>query len=129
MSNSTEQTGREAAPAENGAKISERESQIRSYLQSTQDDPFHTNDARLLVAILDAERLRIIQLKRQIAAIHSSMFGLVVNWRSAAMANDRVAEKHAAKYGTGNDLYAEAKERARTLQDCAEHLQTVIEKL
>ena len=66
---SPEQTGREAAPAENGAKISEREARIRDYLKTTQDDPFYTGDLTYLIAILDAERLLITKLKNMTISI------------------------------------------------------------
>lgn len=46
--------------------ISDREEQIRAYLKTTQDDPFYTGgDIAYLLAILDAERLLITQLKHQ----------------------------------------------------------------
>ena len=69
VNNSPEQTGREAAPAENGATISEREARIRDYLKTTQDDPFYTGDLTYLLVILDAERLMIQHLKSALREI------------------------------------------------------------
>ena len=59
------------------------------------------------------------------SAVRSSelVSSLCVNWRSAADANQSAAEKHAAIYGKANDIYVECMERARTLRDCADHLQ------
>lgn len=76
VNNSPEQTGREAAPADNGATISEREARIRDYLKTTQDDPFYTGDLTYLLVVLDAERLRIVQLKTQLQELIASVKGL-----------------------------------------------------
>jgi uncharacterized Zn finger protein len=125
--NRPEQRAERLAAAENAAKISEREARIRDYLKTTQDDPFYTGDLTYLLVILDAERLRITQLKTQLQELIASVKGLPQNWRSAAEAQNRVAEKHADIYGTGNETYVEAKERWRALRDCAEHLEAVLE--
>ena len=90
MNNSPEQTGREAAPAENGATISEREARIRDYLKTTQDDPFYTGDMTYLLVILDAERLMIQHLKSALREIEPWASHHACNNRSVSEMADRV---------------------------------------
>jgi hypothetical protein len=51
--------------------------------------------------------------------IQAQIVALEKAWMSDAASVDKQADDHADKWGKGNDIYCELKERARTLRECA----------